>query len=111
MDCIPYINDLLIEIKMLEELDSSNPEIKGKILIKREKIDKVKENLSKMSVNSIEYRIYLKMLNGLTPTRAINEIATENYEKDIKPAEESIIWKKYYKNLKKMLKSSESPVK
>ena len=106
MDCIPYINDLLIEIKMLEELDSSNPEIKGKILIK-----KVKENLSKISVNSIEYRIYLKMLNGLTPTRAINEIATENYEKDIKPAEESIIWKKYYKNLKKMLNSSESPVK
>mgnify|MGYP005965782577 FL=1 len=51
------------------------------------------------------------MLNGLTPTRAINEIATENYEKDIKPAEESIIWKKYYKNLKKMLNSSESPVK
>ena len=99
MDCIPYINDLLIEIKMLEELDSSNPEIKGKILIKREKINKVKENLSKISVNSIEYRIYLKMLNGLTPTRAI------------KPAEESIIWKKYYKNLKKMLNSSESPVK
>lgn len=102
MDCIPYINDLLIEIKVLEELDSSNPEIKGKILIKREKIDKVKENLSKMSVNSIEYRLYFKILSGRTPTQAVNEIADENFAEDIKPNGITQIWK-YYKKIKNLL--------
>lgn len=111
MDCIPYINDLLIEIKMLEELNSDDDNIKNKIHEKQSQIKRIRQNLANLSLNSIEYRLYLKLLNGLKPTKAISEIATENYQNDIKPAEESIIWKKYYKNLKKILNSSEKPVK
>ena len=31
MDCIPYINDLLIEIDTLEKINKNNPEINLKI--------------------------------------------------------------------------------
>ena len=111
MDCIPYINDLLIEIKILKELNCNDPKILRMIDDKNRKIDKIKKILSQISQDSIGYRIYLKMLNGKSVTKAINEIANENHANNTKPSEETIIWKKYYKNLKKILKSSESPVK
>lgn len=103
MDCIPYVNDLLNEINILKQVDDTNEKIKNKITEKEEKIKIIKENLSKMSVNSIEYRLYLKILNGKTPTQAVNEIADENFASDIRPNGTTQIWK-YYKKIKKILK-------
>lgn len=103
MDCIPYVNDLLNEINILKQVVDTNEKIKNKITEKEEKIKIIKENLSKMSVNSIEYRLYLKILNGKTPTQAVNEIADENFASDIRPNGTTQIWK-YYKKIKKMLK-------
>ena len=103
MDCIPYVNDLLIEIDILSKLDNDDFDIKRKIKEKKDKIEMIKENLSKMSNNSIEYRLYLKILNGKTPTQAVNEVADENFASDIKPNGTTQIWK-YYKKIKKMLK-------
>lgn len=103
MDCIPYINDLLIEIDTLEKINNNNPEINNKIEKKRELIEQCRDNLSKLSMNSIEYRLYLKILNGKTPTQAVNEIADENFKNDIRPNGTTQIWK-YYKKIKKIIK-------
>ncbi len=103
MDCIPYVNDLLNEINILKQVVDTNEKIKNKITEKEEKIKIIKENLSKMSANSIEYRLYLKILNGKTPTQAVNEIADENFASDIRPNGTTQIWK-YYKKIKKMSK-------
>ncbi len=106
MDCIPYINDLNIEINILKDVKANGKcdidEINKQIEEKENLINKCKENLSKLSVNSIEYRLYLKILNGVKPSRAVEEIANENYLKDITPATPSKIWEKYYKKIKKI---------
>lgn len=108
MDCIPYINDLQIEINILKDIQQSGncdiEQIDNKIKEKELLIQKCKENLSKLSINSIEYRLYLKILNGLTPSKAIEEIATENYINDKKPFASSKIWKNYYPKVKKIIK-------
>ena len=77
--------------------------IKRKIKEKQETIEMIKEDLSKISINSIEYRLYLKILNGKTPTQAVNEIADENFNNDIKPNGTTQIWK-YYNKIKKIIK-------
>lgn len=107
-DCIPYINDLQQEILILNDIkensDCNLDEINNKIQFKQNLIDKCKDNLSKMSNNSIEYRLYLKLLNGITPTKAVQEIAEENYLNDIKPTNESYIFRTSYKKIKELLK-------
>lgn len=103
MDCISYVNDLLIEIDILNKINNDDIDIQKKIKEKQKKIEMVKDNLSKISINSIEYRLYLKILNGKTPTQAVNEVADENFASDIKPNGTTQIWK-YYKKIKKMLK-------
>ena len=103
MDCIPYVNDLLIEIDILNSIDIDDEDIKRKIKEKQDKIDMIKDNLSKISINSVEYRLYLKILNGKTPTQAVNEIADENYIHGTKPTDISTIWTNYYRKIKKYL--------
>lgn len=103
MDCIPYINDLQIEIAILNKIADDDIDVKRKIKEKQETIEMIKENLSKISINSIEYRLYLKILNGKTPTQAVNEIADENFNNDIKPNGTTQIWK-YYNKIKKIIK-------
>lgn len=109
MECIKYINDLDIEIKMLEEAkrdcrDEREWKNLTKIIeYKKDKMQLYKDNLSKLSDCQIEYRIYLKMLNGLSPTKAVEEVAEENYLKGIRPSGNVQIWK-YYKKLKKNIK-------
>ena len=114
MDCIPYINDLQIEINILKDIQNNGncdiEQIDKKIKEKELLIQKCKENLSKLSINSIEYRLYLKILNGLKPSRAIEEIANENYKNETKPTDITFIWKKYYKKIKFLIKASEKPV-
>lgn len=104
MDCIPYVNDLMNEISILNNISKKDAEINNLILKKQKEVDKIKNILSKMSVNSIEYRLYLKILNGQTPTKAVSEIANENYMSDKKPTGTTQIWK-YYKKIKKYCKS------
>lgn len=103
MDCIPYISDLLIEIDMLKKFDNDS-EIEKKINEKRKLIEECKNNLSKLSNNKIEYRIYLYYLNGMSINKAIQKVADENYANDIKPCTERAIYKNYYKNIKNFIK-------
>lgn len=104
MDCISYINDLIIEIDILKKLDNNNPEIINKINEKEKLLEECKFNLSKLSKNSIEYRIYLYYLNGMPINKAIQKVADENYRNDIKPFTERAIYKNYYKNIKNFIK-------
>ena len=104
MDCISYINDLIIEIDILKKSDNNNPEIINKINEKEKLLEECKFNLSKLSKNSIEYRIYLYYLNGMSINKAIQKVADENYKNDIKPFTERAIYKNYYQNLKKIIK-------
>lgn len=106
MDCIPYINDLQIEIEILKDvaengncdIDLINKQINEKEIL----IKKCKEKLEKFSINSIEQRIYLKILEGKKPSVAIKEIADENYINDIKPSSLSKLWD-CYKKVKEIL--------
>lgn len=106
MDCIPYINDLQVEIKILKDIKANQNcntnEIDKKIQEKERLIDICKNNLSKLTINSIEYRLYLKILNGKSPTKAVEEVAEENYLNDIKPSSIRPIWEKY-KNMKNII--------
>lgn len=103
MDCIPYINDLLIEIDILEKLNNNNPKIVSKISEKKKILAECKNNLNKLSSNKIEYRLYLKILEGKKPSKAIEELADENYTNGIKPTDISTLWTNYYKKIKKYL--------
>lgn len=108
MECIKYINDLEIEIKILEDLkgniDCDEKEIEEKINRKRGILERCKENLSKLSDNQICYRVYLNILNGMSVSKAIEKVAEENLYNDVKPTTPEAIWKFYYPNLKKILK-------
>jgi hypothetical protein len=99
MNCIPYINDLLIEIDTLNKLNSDGK--LNSLIEKKEKLlQKCKNNLTKLSDNKIEYRLYLKIISGTNPSKAVEEIARENYINDIYPSSIASIWR-IYRNLKK----------
>lgn len=103
MDCIPYINDLLIEIDTLNNLNSDG-KLNSLIETKKKLLQKCKDNLAKLSDNKIEYRLYLKIINGINPSKAVEEIACENYTNDIYPSSIASIWR-IYRNLKKNIKN------
>ena len=107
MDCIPYINDLQIEIKILKDVKANgNSDINSideQIREKEALLDECKKNLSKLSDSQIEYRLYLALLSGLNPNKAVEKIADENYFNNIKPNSISGVWN-YYQKLQKKLK-------
>ena len=107
MECIKYINDLETEIQILKDLKGNincdSFEIDEKIKNKEQLIENCKKNLSKLSDNQICYRIYLHMLNGLNPSKAIEKVAEENYANNVKPTSICVLWE-YYKKIKKMIK-------
>lgn len=107
MDCIPYINDLQTEIRILKDVRATREcdleEIDKKIAEKEQLIEKCKDNLSKLSDNQICYRIYLYILSGMKTSKAIERVAEENYLKGIKPSSEAGIYKYYYPKLKKII--------
>lgn len=109
MECISYINDLNLEIKTLKDIRDGGfgdiEDINEKIQVKEKLLEKCKKNLAMLSGQKIEYRIYLKILEGKKPSKAIEEISEENYLNDLKPTDISTLWTKYYKNLKKILKT------
>ena len=107
MEGIAYINDLVNEIEMLKNLrdhskdkiDKINHLIQDKEML----LEKCKINLDSLSNNKIEYKLYLKMLDGKTASQAVSEVANENYMNDVRPTSMSSIWE-HYKKLKKILK-------
>lgn len=62
-------------------------------------LKKIEYNLSEL--RGIEYRLFYKIINGVNISKAVEEVASENCSNNKKPQEESIIWKKYYPNVKK----------
>ncbi len=105
MDAIPYINDLIQEIRILNNLknDKNNADIDEKINNKQQKINDIKQALSELSNNQICYKLYLYILNGMSPSKAIEKISEENMMNGIKPTDISTLWKNYYKKIKKYL--------
>lgn len=107
MEGIAYINDLVNEIEILENIRDHSKDKTEKInnVIQNKKmlLEKCKNNLNSLSNNKIEYKLYLKLLDGKTASQAVSEVANENYINDIKPSSMSSIWE-YYKKLKKFLK-------
>ena len=107
MDCIPYINDLNIEIKILKDVKANGKcdinEIDRQIEEKEKLLNNCKENLSKLSDTKTEYKIYLEILNGLTPTQAIDRISNYNFINNISPSSIPQLWR-IYREMKKKLK-------
>lgn len=103
MDCIPYIKDLLTEIDVLKQINDGDAEITKKIKEKEALIEKCKKSLEELSNNKIEYRLYLKILNGLKPSKAVEEVANENYLNGIKPTVYLIFLQNIIKKIKKYL--------
>ena len=113
MDCIPYINDLQIEVQILKDVKANGncdlEKINEQIKNKEELIKKCKDNLSKLSSNQIYYRLYLKILSGMKPSKAIEEIADENYINGVTPTDITTLWKDYYKKIKKICNTPVKP--
>lgn len=107
MDCVPYINDLQVEIEVLKNIKTNSKSnvhlIDKQIMEKQHLVEQCKENLKNVSYNQIYYRLYLAMLEGLSPSEAVKKIADENYYSNVKPSAPSNIWN-YYKKLQKLLK-------
>lgn len=100
MECIKYINDLEIKIETLERLKGyvdDEEKLNKQINEKKMLLNECKNNLRKLSDNEVCYKLYVYMLDGLSPTKAIEKVAEEYYYS------EPTVWR-YYRTLKKMLK-------
>lgn len=108
MDCVKYINDLAVEIEILKELrdglDSNQTELEERIRRKTLILENCQKNLEKFSEDKICYRIYVKILNGYSLSKAIDKVAEENYINNVRPCHPYTIWKNYYPKMKKILK-------
>jgi len=108
MECIKYINDLTVEISILEDIRNNTSdnlkiiEITKTLTNKKSQLQECKNKLDKFSNNQICYRLYYKILNGESLTKAVESVAEENYLNNIKPNSVSAIWR-YYKKMKKYL--------
>lgn len=107
MTCIKYIEDLKRELNILKEVKKykDSEELNNTISKIENSLKVIMKNLEQMSVDSIEYRIYVNMLNGLSISRSIEKVAEENYINDTKPNNVKYIWRKNYNNLKKIIKN------
>lgn len=107
MSWVKYIADLQCQINLIENIKATSKyddeTLEKEIQEKRKLIEECKFNLERLSAESIERRLYLKLINGLKPTKAVEEVAKENYLQNIKPNSLSSIWS-YYKKMKKSLK-------
>ena len=65
-----------------------------------EYLTKYKE-IAKSLTSSIEIRLYNYLASGLSPTKAVEKVAEENYLNDVIPSSIPAIWR-YYKKLKKI---------
>lgn len=98
-------NAYMIELEkenLLEEIEKQK-NIINKLNYYMKKID---YNLSEL--RGIEYRLFYKIINGVNISRAIEEVVSENCSNNKKIQDTSIIWKKYYPNIKKEIEEFNS---
>jgi hypothetical protein len=97
-----------MEINIIETLISKTNDTKMKQILKQEVnnkktlLGKYRSVLSNISSNDICCRLFAKILVGRPPTKAVEEVAEENYFKNIKPSSLSAIWR-YYSKIKQLL--------
>ena len=107
-DCLEYFDRFEMEISVLKDLikNSDNDRIKElleySIEEKNNQLKKNKNILESIASNDICCRLYAKILRGKPPTRAVEEVANENYFNNIKPYSVSSIWR-YYLKIKKLI--------
>ena len=107
-ECIEYMNSFEMEIATIEGLISKTDNEKIQELLKQEVdnkkhlLAKYRSVLSNIAADDICCRLYAKILGGSPPTKAVEEIANENYYKNIKPNSLSAIWR-YYSKIKELL--------
>ena len=107
-ECTDYINNLKKEILALEKIKDklhNQENIDYEINVRKSKILKCKENIEILQNNPTYHKLYISILNGCNPTRAVRELAEENYKNGIKPATERAIWN-IYKKMQKTLQTS-----
>ena len=107
-ECIEYMNNFEMEIITLEGLIRTTNDNKMQQLLKKEVdnkktlLGKYRSVLSNISSNDICCRLFAKILGGSPPTKAVEEVARENYFRNVKPSSLSAIWR-YYSKLKQLL--------
>ena len=102
------MNGFEMEIKALEGLVKKTDDKKMQQLLKTEidnkntLLGKYRSVLSNISSNEICCRLFAKIMGGSPPTKAVEEVARENYFQNIKPNSLSAIWR-YYSKIKELL--------
>ena len=109
---INFTNDFICSIEELKSLKKyyeleyhrTNNE---KFQINFEKIERYLNeyyNILEKIENSTELKLYKYLNLGLTPSKAVEKVANENYLNNLKPTSLSNIWN-HYKKLQKILKT------
>lgn len=107
-ECLNYMKSFEMEIKALEGLINKTDDVKIKELLEKEVdnkkklLGKYRSVLSNISSNEICCRLFAKIMGGSPPTKAVEEVARENYFQNIKPNSLSAIWR-YYSKIKELL--------
>ena len=107
-ECLKIMDSFEMEIKALEGLIGKTDEVKLQGLLKQEidnkktLLGKYRSVLSNISSNDICCRLFAKMLGGTPVTKAVEEVARENYFQNTKPSSLSAIWR-YYAKIKELL--------
>lgn len=107
-ECLKYMDSFEMEIKTLEGLINKTDDEKMKVLLEKEVdnkktlLGKYRSVLSNISSNEICCRLFAKILGGSPPTKAVEEVARENYFQNIKPNSLSAIWR-YYSKIKELV--------
>ena len=102
------MNGFEMEIKALEGLIKKTDDKKMQQLLKKEidnkntLLGKYRSVLSNIASDDICCRLFAKLLGGSPPTKAVEEVANENYYKNVKPNSLSTIWR-YYSKVKELL--------
>lgn len=101
-DVVWSIEDLerLSEYYQLEYQRTNNTYYEEKRVEINQYLKKYKEIANSLT-SSIEIRLYNYLCAGLSPTKAVEKVAEENYLNDIIPCSIPAVWR-YYKNLKKI---------
>jgi hypothetical protein len=107
-ECLKYMNSFEMEIATIEGLINKTDDDKMKTLLtqevdnKKTLLGKYRSVLSNIASDDICCRLFAKVLGGTPPTKAVEEIANENYYRNIKPSSLSTIWR-YYSKIKELL--------
>lgn len=107
-ECLKYMNNFEMEIIALEGFvkRTDNEEMQKMLELdiknKRTLLGKYRSVLSNISSDDICCRLFAKILGGSPPTKAVEEVARENYFQNIKPNSLSAIWR-YYSKIKQLL--------